>query len=120
MGMDGSWRGYPLPSDLWNHRVRGKSPKDLWGSISYRQNLGFKELKHRFSALGFRLSVQPKPSRAGVRLLHHYWRWLWSARSDVTSGCGKVWKYNGPKDFQGNKLVAIPLRSSVSLYLQDE
>src|SRR5665811_2097609 len=32
--------GGPLPlSVYWNHGVRGKSSKNLWGSISYGQNL---------------------------------------------------------------------------------
>jgi hypothetical protein len=34
----------PSPVILWNHRVSGKSPKNLWGTISCGQNLDFKEL----------------------------------------------------------------------------
>jgi hypothetical protein len=30
---------YPPPPDLWNHRLAGKTPKNLWAAISYGQNL---------------------------------------------------------------------------------
>lgn len=37
--LGGEFGTLPLPSVYWNHRVSVKSADDLWGSMSYRQNI---------------------------------------------------------------------------------
>jgi len=44
--------GIPLPLDLWNHRVRGKSRNNLCGSIFYG-----KKIENMWLACAYRVSV---------------------------------------------------------------
>ena len=71
--------GVPLPSNLWNQRPSAKLGNNLWGSIVYEQNLGFK---------GLMGSTNTGPPHC-VGIGHDGVLANLSARSDVTLGCGK-------------------------------
>src|SRR5208282_497346 len=87
---DGSyWLIPPSPPVQWNHRVSGKSRKNLWATISCRQNPDVKEL--RACASG----QVPESGRNAISA-HHLGSdddraiTVEDARSDVTRGCEKV------------------------------
>ena len=78
----------PLPVILSNHRVSGKLPKNLWGTMSCGQNLDSKELR------GWKLADEfQNGTNAGLAHRHglddHRAFGKVGARSDVT---GWLWK----------------------------
>src|SRR6266446_4185920 len=69
-GRFGGTRYTPSPSVYWNHRVSVKMRFDLWGSITYRQNLDAKELTDRnFEYEGPKRDGSTSAHRPGLGIL---------------------------------------------------
>jgi hypothetical protein len=69
----------PLSPVYWNHHVAAKMRFDLWGSITYGQNLEPLGVRSRIAAISFS-KLLFSTEWADFRL---------EARLDVTMGCGK-------------------------------
>ena len=82
-------RKAPLPPPVyWNHRVRGKSRNNLWGTITCGQNLDVKELTSGIlqidSQHGYECDAAHRLGLDDDRRLG-----IWGARLDVTWRSGK-------------------------------
>jgi hypothetical protein len=64
----------PLPLDLWNHRVGGKSKIKSWRSITCGQNLDVKELTRRNSRISSRNGTDALLSTVTASTMIARWR----------------------------------------------
>ena len=86
------WWGIPLPLPIyWNHQLGPELQNNLWGSITYGQNLDIKELMG--SAFPKWEGICASHTLAGCA--DHRAIEMWIARSDVTFECGKSGSHPG-------------------------
>src|SRR5579871_2206892 len=80
------YRAPPLPPVYWNLWVSGKLVSNLWGSISYGQNLEPQRLNCVWPLLIF--------ISHGVAVAQNDRTFGMGARSDVTRSASSLWKFN--------------------------
>src|SRR4029077_15383442 len=78
--------GSPSPLDLCHEGVSERCRTKSWGTITYGQNLDLKELRRLSPGRGPNWNRIGITVRASTMIAQAS---LWTARSEVTRGCGK-------------------------------